>query len=205
MKLHFTIVILLFSLAVSAQKDTSQQLEANGIKSLHIDTDEVFKINIKTIEGDYILISTHAEGEYFNDIALNTEVLGETINLTTQFREILQSGYDKLSAHKVFSLEITLEIPKDLKVFIKSNIAAVEVEGEYDFLQIQLNSGYCNLVNFEGNALINTYNGAINVKTSGATVIASSRNGKVFLPIDFNGNHTIKATSINGDIRVEEN
>jgi len=205
MKLHFTIVILLFSLAVSAQKDTSQQLEANGIKSLHIDTDEVFKINIKTIEGDYILISTHAEGEYFNDIALNTEVLGETINLTTQFREILQSGYDKLSAHKVFSLEITLEIPKDLKVFIKSNIAAVEAEGEYDFLQIQLNSGYCNLVNFEGNALINTYNGAINVKTSGATVIASSRNGKVFLPIDFNGNHTIKATSINGDIRVEEN
>jgi len=205
MKLHFTIVILLFSLAVSAQKDTSQQLEANGIKSLHIDTDEVFKINIKTIKGDYILISTHAEGEYFNDIALNTEVLGETINLTTQFREILQSGYDKLSAHKVFSLEITLEIPKDLKVFIKSNIAAVEAEGEYDFLQIQLNSGYCNLVNFEGNALINTYNGAINVKTSGATVIASSRNGKVFLPIDFNGNHTIKATSINGDIRVEEN
>jgi hypothetical protein len=205
MKLHFTIVILLFSIAVSAQKDTSQQLEANGIKSLHIDTDEVFKINIKTIKGDYILISTHAEGEYFNDIALNTEVLGETINLTTQFREILQSGYDKLSAHKVFSLEITLEIPKDLKVFIKSNIAAVEAEGEYDFLQIQLNSGYCNLVNFEGNALINTYNGAINVKTSGATVIASSRNGKVFLPIDFNGNHTIKATSINGDIRVEEN
>ncbi len=205
MKFYLTALFFLFTLVVSAQKDTSQLLDAKEIKNLYIDTDEVFKINIRTIKGDAIFISTHAEGEYFNDIALDTKVQGESIYLSTQFRKILQSGYDKLSAHKVFSLEITLKIPEKLQVFIKSNIAAVEAEGVYEFLQIQLNSGYCNLNNFEGNALINTYNGAISVKTSSATVIASSRNGEVFLPPDLNGSHTIKATSINGNIRIEEN
>jgi hypothetical protein len=205
MKIYITILLFFFTLLASAQKETTQELDATEIKNLYIDTDEVFKINIKTIKGDHIFISTHADGEYYNDIALSTTIEGKGVYLTSQFREILQSGYDKLSAHKVFSLELSLEIPENLQVYVKSNLASVEAEGAYEYLQVQLNSGYCNLNNFEGNALINTYNGAILIKTLGATVIASSRNGKVFLPAKNNGNYKIKATSINGDIRVEEN
>jgi hypothetical protein len=206
MKLRLTFLIFLLSLFASAQKDTSKQLGAKEIKSIYIDTDEVFKINIKTsTNSDLVSISTHSEGEYFNDIALNTEVRENAIYLTTKFREILKSGFDKLSAHKVFSLEITLEIPEELQVFVKSNIASVEADGAYDFVQVQLNSGYCNLSNFTGNALVNTYNGAITIQTTDATVTASSRNGKVILPSVVIGKHVIKATSINGDIRIVEN
>ena len=206
MKFQLTFLIFLLSLSASAQKDTSKQLDAKEIKSIYIDTDEVFKIIIKTTtNSDLISISSHSEGEYFNDIALNTEVRANSIYLTTKFREILKSGFDKLSAHKVFSLEITLEIPEELQVFVKSNIASVEAEGDYDFIQVQLNSGYCNLYNFIGNALVNTYNGAITIQTTDATVSASSRNGKVILPSDFSGKNVIKATSINGDIRIVEN
>ncbi len=206
MKFQLTFLIFLLSLSASAQKDTSKQLDAKEIKSIYIDTDEVFKIIIKTsTNSDLISISSHSEGEYFNDIALDTEVRANSIYLTTKFREILKSGFDKLSAHKVFSLEITLEIPEELQVFVKSNIASVEAEGDFNFIQVQLNSGYCNLSNFIGNALVNTYNGAITIQTTDATVSASSRNGKVILPLDFSGKHVIKATSINGDIRIVEN
>lgn len=206
MKFLLTFLIFLLSLFAYAQKDTSKQLDAKEIKSVYINTDEVFKIIIKTRpNSDLISISTHSEGEYFNDIALNTEMRKNSIYLSTKFREILQSGFDKLSAHKVFSLEVTLEIPEELQVFIKSNIASVEAKGAYDFIQVQLKSGYCNLSNFTGNALVNTYNGAITIQTTDATVTAFSRNGKVNLPSIFNGKHLIKATSINGDIRVVEN
>ncbi|HSM63685.1 MAG TPA: hypothetical protein VK833_07095 [Gillisia sp.] len=198
-------MFLLFSLFASAQKDTSQQIDSKGIESIHINTDEAFKINLKTTKGDMILISTHTEGEYFNDIALITETKGGSLHLSTKFREILQSGYDKLSAHKVFSLEIRIEIPENLQVLIKSNIASLEAKGVYDFLEAELNSGYCTLTNFKGNALINTYNGPISIETTNATVTASSRNGEVIIPLNFTGNHIIKVTSINGDIRVTEN
>lgn len=206
MRYYLIFFIFLFSSIAFAQKDTTKQLDAHGIKSLYIETDEVFKIHIETTNNsDQVSIFTHSEGEYFNDIALNTEVKENAIYLTTQFREILQSGYDKLSAHKVFSLEVTLEIPENLQIFIKSNIASVEANGIYDFLQIQLNSGYCKLSDFEGNAIINTFKGAINIQTTDATVTAVSRNGEVMLPAGFSGKHKIKATSINGNISVVEN
>lgn len=205
MKLIISSLFFLLFLQVYAQKDTSQQIDAQDVKIINIDTDEVFKINIKTTKTDFILISTHAEGEYSNDIALNSEVKENSLFLRTQFREILQSGFDKLSAHKVFSLELTIEIPENLQVVIKSNIASVEAAGHYEFLQIQLNSGYCELSSFVGDALINTLNGRISIQTTDATVTATSRNGEVNVKSNLSGKHQITANSINGAILVMKN
>ena len=205
MKFHLFYLIFLVPLFAAAQKDTSQQLDAKNVERLYIDTDEVFKIIIKTTKSSTMSRATNSEGEYFNDISLSTEMKANSLYLSTQFREILKSGYDKLSAHKVFSLEITLEIPEDLQVFIKSNIASVAAEGIYNFIQVQLNSGYCKLSNFTGDALVNTYNGAITIDTTNATVTASSRNGTILVPLVLSGKHVITATSINGDISVVEN
>ncbi|MFO7718929.1 MAG: hypothetical protein R6W85_00645, partial [Gillisia sp.] len=125
--------------------------------------------------------------------------------LTTHFREILQSGYDKLSAHKVFSLEITLEIPEGLEVFIKSNIASVSGSGTYKNLEVELKSGNCELTSFQGNALVNTYTGSIDVQTKNAEITAISRNGNLMVPPDITGKNKIHLTTINGNIRVREN
>ncbi len=205
MKINLIILLFFVSYSSYAQKDTSQIIDAKEIDQIYIDTDEVFKINLKTISGDQIKISSHADGEYFNDISLEYEQKGNVLNISSQFRKILQSGFDKLSAHKVFALEITMEIPEGLQVFIKSNIASVEAIGAFEYIQVQLNSGHCNLISFSGNALINTFTGAISIETTDATVIASSRNGSVSIPPDIPGTHQINATSINGDIRVVEN
>ena len=205
MKIYISIFLILTSLTGFAQKDTSQLIDANGIEKINIDTDEVFKINLKTVSGDQIKITTHAAGEYYNDISLDLEHKKEVLNITSQFREILQSGFDKLSAHKVFALEISIEIPEGLQVYINSNIASVDAAGTYKYLQVQLNTGHCNITSFLGNALVNTFNGAINIETTDATVVANSRNGTMSLPPDLPGIHQIHATSINGNIRVVEN
>lgn len=205
--MKFNVSFLIFiSVVLSAfsQKDISGTYDAQNIEKLYIFTDEVFKINLKTSKTDKIILTSHSEGEYFNDIFLNMELLQDRMILTTQFREILQSGYDKLSAHKVFSLEITLEIPEDLEVFIKSNIASVSGSGTYKNLEIELKSGSCELKNFQGNALVNIYNGSIDVQTQNAEITAISRNGNVVVPLEMTGKKKIRLTTINGNIRVRE-
>jgi hypothetical protein len=203
----FISILISFIYVVPAfsQKDTSQRFDAEKIEQLYIYTDEVFKIKLKTSETHHIILTSHTEGEYFNDIALETEMFQNKMILTSKFRKILQSGYDKLSAHKVFSVEITLEIPKNLQVFIKSNIASVTGEGTFKNLQIELKSGYCRLEYLEGNAVINTYSGSIWIAAHDANINASSRNGTVKLPPPTEGSYQVNLTSINGDISVVKN
>jgi len=203
-----TLAFLLFILVSSSgfcQKNTSRIFDANNIKQLYIETDEVYKITIKASQIDKVTLTSHTEGEYYNDIALNMEMENDKMILTSAFNEDLQGGFDKLSAHKVFSLELTLEIPEGLEVFISSNIASVIGSGDFKSLDIELQSGYCKLDPFVGNAIINTYKGSIYMVTNSATIIANSRNGSVKIPKDLLGSHQIKLTSIDGDISVVKN
>lgn len=206
--MNFFISILISIVFVTpgfSQKDTSQSFDAEKIEQLYIYTDEVFKINIITSDTHQIILTSHSEGEYFNDISLETEMRQNKMILTSKFREILQGGYDKLSANKVFSMEITLEIPENLQVFVKSNIASVTGKGTFKNLQIELKSGYCRLEYFEGNAVVNTYSGSIWVDAHNAKITASSRNGKVNVPVTAYGKYRVNLTSINGNISVPEN
>ena len=188
-----------------SQKVSTRIYDAKNIQELFVSTDEVYEIIIKTSKTDKITLSSHAEGEYYNDISLNVEVHKDRMLLTSAFNKALQGGFDKLSAHKVFSLGLTLEIPEGIEVIIESNIASVIGSGTFKNLQIQLQSGYCKLEPFLGNAVINTYKGSIQVSTRNANIIAKSRNGKVDIPKDLSGNHEIKLTSIDGDISVVKN
>lgn len=205
MKLAVFYVFLFFTSGVFSQKETSSSYDARGIEKLYIFSDEVFKISLKTSKTDKITITSSAQGEYYNDISLDVELEKDRMILTSNFNDVLQEGYDKLSAHKVFSLEIELEIPEGLQVFIKSNITSLVGEGRYSYLQAELRSGFCRLTQFYGNALINTYSGGIDVETNNATITATSRSGNLNLPIIMQGEQKVELHSITGDIRVREN
>src|SRR5690606_17489233 len=118
---NLLLIFFLLTLQAQAQKETLHTLDAEGITSIVLSADEIFKITLTTAPVDQISIKAHSDGEYFNQISLDEEVRGETLYLTSRFREILQSGYDKLSAHKVFAMEIVLEIPEGLSVDIGSD------------------------------------------------------------------------------------
>lgn len=206
MKLINALLLILFcSLSGFSQRDISGSYDAGDIKQLYIFADEVFRINIETSDTDQIKIISHSEGEYFDDISLEVEVLQEKMVLTSKFREVLQGGFDKLSAHKVFSLEITLEVPENLDVFIKSNIASVFGSGNYKNIEVDLKNGSCVLSTFKGNAVINTYKGLIELQTNNADITGTSRNGKVEIPKDITGKYRIVLKTINGNILVREN
>lgn len=203
--LIFSFIFLVCCHPAVAQKDTSRSYDAKEIEELLIFTDEVYKINIHSVDGDQIILTTHSEGEYFNDIHLEMQRSQRQMVLTSHFNEILQGGFDKLSTHKVFSLEITLQVPHNLDIHLQSNLATVYVSGRFNNFMVELQQGNCSLAAFAGNAVVNTYRGNISVQTSNAVIVASSGTGSVSLPENIQGTYKLELRSVSGDIKVEEN
>lgn len=196
---------LLFTIVSFSQKDTREIIDADKIKKISINTDEVYHLEIISTETSQVRIKTHSEGEYYDNIALETLVKGEELSITTQYPERLTGGFDKLSAHKVFSLAVELEIPEGLEVTIKSNIASLQTKGDFKSIYADLKQGYCNLLEFTGIAVINTYSGNILVETSAGLIDANSRNGNLEIPEFLPGRNPLRLTSIDGDIMVRKN
>ncbi len=188
-----------------AQRNTQEKIDASNIQSIRIDSDEVFLVTVKTAAVSQISIKTHSEGEYFDNILLRSKVEGGELVLSSEYPEMLTGGYDKLSAHKVFSLEIELEIPKGLELSVTSNIASLIAEGNFKAVYANLKQGYCHLLDFSGAAEINTYKGDILVGTKKGIIEASSRHGNVQVPDFLPGRAPLKLTSIDGNIKVVKN
>lgn len=200
------ILICVFNTALGfAQRDTREIINAENIERININSDEVYLINIVASDKDQIMISTHSEGEYYNEIALETSINNKGLIINTSYPRKLTSGYDKLSAHKVFSLEIQLHIPEGMEVNVKSNIANLQGKGNFRSLFAELKQGYCKLIDFSGTAVINTFTGNIFVETKAGILQAKSRNGKVEIPDFIPAGNPITLTSIDGDIKVRKN
>lgn len=204
MKSIFSILTFLFFLPVTGQKKSYDVVNAQNIEKIVLSSDEIYKISIETVPGDEIKISSETEGEYYNQISLDTDIRDNTLYLNSRYNEILQDGYDKLSAHKVYSMEVKLKIPEGMIFSVNSNIASVFLTGSFERMLIQLKTGSCYFNNFEGNAVVNTYDGNIFGNARNFNPEATSRNGEVNVPKNSYGIHKMVLTSINGDIKLSE-
>ena len=204
MKIFLFLFFFITADQLVAQKRTAEVIEAGNIKTIEVAGDEIYKVTVHTAPVENIRIRSNADGEYFNEISLDTRINGSVLFLNSRFSEILQSGYDKLSAHKVLAMEMELVIPENLTIKINSNVASVFMDGIYKDVMIQSKTGSSYLNNFSGNAVINTYDGNIEVTTSNAAITADSRHGKIELPQMNGGSNKIILTSISGNIKVQE-
>jgi hypothetical protein len=202
--LYILLLILFFPLILQAQKETSRIIDASNIQSIHINSDEIYRVTVKTAPVNSITILTKADGEYSNEINLDLKIARKTLYLQSQFREILQSGFDKLSAHKVLAMEVEMKIPYGMHVEVRSNVASVFLWGSFKDVILELKSGSGFLKDFRGDAVVNTYDGNIEVETRSPKIEASSRHGKVVVPTTLQGSNRLALTSINGDIKVME-
>ncbi|MFV8225234.1 hypothetical protein [Christiangramia aquimixticola] len=205
MKQILLLLSMMLSLQMFSQRDTREILDAEQVRNIHIDTDEVFKIEVLSSKSPGIRIKTHSEGEYYDEIILETRIIDKTLMITTRYPQILSGGYDKLSAHKVFSLEIEIELPENLYLTVDSNIASLITHGKFRTVQVNLNQGYCQLFDFTGSAVVNTYYGNIMVETSIGKIEANSRNGNVNISELLPGRNSIKLNSVDGNILVRKN
>lgn len=196
----------IFFLAISwvgfSQNLNSHKINASGINKIELHVNAVSKVVVKTHKENYIILHFVTEGEYRNDIFLTHELVDGVFYVSSNYDHKLADGFDKLSAMKVFSVEIELLIPENLSVFISSSTASLEALGRFYELNAALKSGNILLENYEGNAHLHTYNGNVEVSTLDAKVQATSRNGSMNIAKFEVQRYFFEIKSINGNINV---
>lgn len=177
-------------------------IDAQRISNIVVEGNEMFKIKLNTSKTEKITLSTKIEGEYSEDMVILANVKNDSIVVSCAFQPLFVSHNDKLSAHKVISIEVELIIPENRNVYIASNTASAKIDGDYGFLTVELVQGNCDLDIYESNAIVNTLNGGIQLNTNFANVNAFSKTGEVVSEQLLLGDNQISLNSVNGNISI---
>ena len=162
----------------------------------------MFNITVSNSPSNTILLKVKIEGEHANQLVMVDSIVNKQLYISSSFQPLFVKDNDKLSAHKVMSVEYQLFVPKNIKLEIKSNIGSVDLVGTYLSVFIELNQGNCNLKQFLGNASINTVNGDINIETDHAKVEAFTKTGQIALTQFKFLKYNLNCHTINGDIKI---
>ncbi|MDH7446162.1 hypothetical protein [Aquimarina sp. 2201CG14-23] len=200
-QLFFFCTFLLLSMSLLSQSTFDKSTDATDIKELTIILDNTFLIEISNTSENKIIASAISEGEYQNNMLLKMQRDEHKIIIQDDIQPFSKNHNDKLSAHKVTSLKIKIQIPQHIKVTIRSRIASLEINAILKSLFVELNSGNCQLHHFIGNAKINTLTGDIMLFTKNATIKTSTKSG-IINSESIWGQHQIELNSISGNISV---
>lgn len=204
MKYLYIFIFFGFTFSAKAQSVVEKKMEVIHIQRFHFKLDEVFSVHISTSpDTEYLKIKSFSDGEYAQNIGFHFTEENKEMHIQAVFPENLSSGFDKLSAHKVFSVRLEIEIPEDKIVVIQSNLASVYGNGNYRFFEAELTAGRCELKKFSGKAIIHTFKGDIELETLEKNVEAVSNHGEVYIDDYFVEGCTISLKSIDGDINVK--
>jgi hypothetical protein len=181
-----------------------QSFHAEDLKGLYIQSDEIFEIHLSTSPSDHITIGTRIDGETFESSLINTNIQDHILKIETGRTPDFEPFNDKLSAHKVLSIVLYINVPIGMDIDIFSTLASVDAQGSFGQVQINLGRGGCRLVDFRfrESATINTLTGTIQVQVDTAAVTAQSRNGNVVIPPSLDHGLPLLLKSIHGDILV---
>lgn len=201
--MKYLLIFLLLPLSLFAQKKAEQTFDIEGIQAIEIDSDLIFKITMHTQPVTSIQLNTVVDGETYASTLVNAKVVDDRLEIRTGRTPDFTPFNDKLSAHKVLSIELEMIIPENMDVDIKSTLAEVHLGGLYGKLQIDLGRGGLigRGVRFR-KSVINTISGNITLALTQANVIAGSRNGIVKVAGIFNDGPLCVIQSIHGNIDV---
>ena len=204
MKYIIYIFFLLFVYQIQAQKTSAKSFSSKGVSTLVIDGNSIFKIVVETARTKSISIFSEVTGENNEHVVLFTDIKDKKLHISSAFHPMFVANNDKLSAHKLISIELKLIIPENMKLLISSDIALVFLSGSYKYVDAELINGSFNAEKFYGNLLVNTIHGDIKLQTNWAQVEVSTKHGSIKKEAIKLGKHQISLNSINGNIRVNK-
>ncbi|MGB3776108.1 MAG: DUF4097 family beta strand repeat-containing protein [Leeuwenhoekiella sp.] len=197
--------LLSIGLSVYGQKVIEKEFDATGIEGLSVTSDQNFKIYVRTSTTKEIILKSSIDGETFETAFINTELQDNMLVIKSGRSPYFEDIDDKLAAHKVLSVTLSITIPENLEFWVDSSLAAVKATGDFKYINLNLGRGDCNFYDFRGSGKINTRSGNINIETTSSSVEATSRHGIVNLANDPNGSFHLELKSLTGSITVIQN
>jgi DUF4097 and DUF4098 domain-containing protein YvlB len=199
----FILITLFFAHGLLySQYKTSFQIEDKKIKVVVFEAEQVSLIALNTKGQSKIQFNSTSEGTYKRDLYFDYVINQDSLIIKSIYPKSLEFGDNKMTSMQEFSVSVRLSLPENLSFILDSEIASVEGSGIFKNVQINTKSGYCKLINFVGDANINTYNGKIYVKTRQAKVEAKSQAGDVNIDPALVENNQLNLRTVNGDIEV---
>ncbi len=202
--IYFIIALSFFGThCAMAQKIMKKEYTSTGITLVSIPDDAIYKITILPSLESKIEVDVYIYGDFAEAVVLEEHLLEGTLSLHTGFAPFFKTIDDKLAAHKVIAIELTLKVPQDLSLEVQSKLASVYVEGSYKNLAVSLADGGCYLRNFSGNAHLKTTTGTISVSAKDDVWgKAVSEYGVVENTLVKTKKFLVEAESIKGDISL---
>lgn len=143
------------------QKTLQKQWHASQIQTLVIQGDGFSEITFQSTEADNITIKASMEGEYFENVLLQTKIENQTLYISENFTPFFKPKNDKLAAHKVMAVQLIVMVPKTVSLQCSTNSANVSAQGTFKALSLQIENGHCTLTNIDTTGQIATKRGAI--------------------------------------------
>jgi hypothetical protein len=191
-------------LSINAQVKTAQQMDAASIQRIFLNLDQVAFVNIRATQTNKIKMKTVSNGEYSQAISFDKQIDKKELRIRSVYDEKLKGGFDKLSAHKVFSIGLALTVPADIKVDLSTDITNISMNGVFRSVHIENKFGNCELIDFEGSANIHTFNGHVHIFTQDAKVEAKTKNGGDKNIHRFKREkHFISVRTVDGNIKIQ--
>ncbi|MAZ72790.1 MAG: hypothetical protein CMC70_06550, partial [Flavobacteriaceae bacterium] len=156
-------VLLFFSAESQAQKNLSRTYISEGIENIGIDGNGVHTLKILAMPVEEISVNVYLEGETSEEIVIKEQLKSNQLILGFGSWPLAKTYNDKLSAHKIVSVTVVVSVPERLFVSVTSNSTAVFAEGTFAFLSIDIEDKACVVTNFNGDAQLQTNQGAIEV------------------------------------------
>ena len=203
-KIIFLVLFFLLAGTGFGQKQMQYRIPAEELKGIYIDSDEVFQIRVQASKIQEFKITAEVEGETFESVLVDPKQENDLWRIYIKRSIGFKAFDDKLAAHKVISIVLNIEIPENKELWVRSSLASLWAEGTFKYLNVNLMSGDCNLINYLGDGVINTLRGSIYIETSNAQVEAISRNGNNETENKSDGKYHLKLKSVDGNISVSQ-
>lgn len=198
---YLLLAILLGCNILQAQKTLHKQWSAKGISVVRILADEIYNIRIYSTDDPTVKVALYIEGETNESVVLEAKSKNDTLDLQTAYSPYFEPYNDKLAAHKVVAIEMTLFVPKNLTIDLEAKLASVVTYGPFDQLLVQLNQGNGTFHDFIGNGRLMSKLGFIKLWAgNGVSGQAKSVFGEVVNELPATGNFHITAESRQGNV-----
>jgi hypothetical protein len=197
------VTLLALCSSATAQKTMNKQWSSLGVSVLGIHTDEVYSIKLYSHGEPTIKVALYVEGETNESVVLEARSVQDTLILKTAYSPYFRAHNDKLAAHKVLAIEMTVFVPEELIVDLDAKLASVETYGRFKELLVQLDLGYGKFHDFTGNARIMSRLGFIDVRAGkGVSGEAISTLGEVVNELPAGGAYLVRAESRHGNVSL---
>lgn len=194
--------LVLFCHCLTGQKLVRKTLVNKNQQYIQVDTKNCFTTTITATAVEELQVEAAMEGEYANDLAIRITEDGANVLVSADFLPNFKNPNDKLSAHKVVSIALRINVPIDSNVLVYGTNSEIISSGQFKNLKVVLADGPCSLNHATGNIDIKTQNGHINAVGLVGDISAITTYGKLTIGKELHGFYDVKLTSVSGNISV---